>query len=99
MLAGALVAAPLATVEAGHWLQARQLSRLQSNAPELASLWLRYALGDPTFNPTGELGNVDCRRGQPAPGRVTILTGTFGGTSTRSCSLPARTPLFSPVVN
>lgn len=99
LFAGLLAAAPFATVEASHWLQARQLARLQSNSARLASLWITYALGDPTFNPTGETGNVDCRRGQPAPGRVTILTGTFGGTTQRSCAVPARTPLFFPVLN
>lgn len=99
LVAGALAIAPFATSEASHWLRAQQLARLQSNASRLASLWITYALSDPTFNPTGETGNVDCMRGQPEPGRVTILTGTFGGATTRSCSVPARTPLFFPVLN
>ena len=85
--------------QATHWLRARQLARLQSNAAQLASLWVTYALSDPSFNPTAQTGAVDCRANQPAPGRVTVLTGTFGGTANRSCTVPPRTPLFFPVLN
>lgn len=99
LAAGAIAAAPLVSAEASAWLRARQLANLQSNAGRLASLWITYALGDPSFNPTAETGAVDCLQNQPAPGQVTILTGSFGGAATRSCSVPARTPLFFPVVN
>lgn len=95
----ALASAPFVGAQASHWLQARLLSRLQDQAPSLASLWLSYAFGDPSYNPTAEHGAVDCDRNQPAPGEVTILTGNFGGTTVRSCRVRPLTPIFMPVVN
>lgn len=99
LLAGALIAAPTVSAEASAWLRARQLAHLQSNGARLASLWIEYAFGDPSFDPTNQVGAVDCRANQPAPHQVTVLTGAFGGTVTRACEVPARTPLFFPVLN
>lgn len=95
----ALVSSPFVAAEASHWLQARRLAALQDNLSSLASLWVTYALGDPNFNPTGDSGAVDCRQNQPSPHNVTVLTGSFGGTTTRSCRVPPRTPIFIPVLN
>lgn len=99
VVAGSFAAGPTVSAEASAWLRARQFAHLQSNGARLASLWLEYAFGDPAFAPTSQVGAVDCGSNQPAPHQVTILTGAFGGQVTRSCSVPARTPLFFPVVN
>ncbi len=76
-----------------------ELAGLQDAASDLASLWISYALGDPDFFPNFEDGVVDCQMNQPDPGAVTVLTGTFGGTTVRSCTVPAGIPLSFPVLN
>jgi hypothetical protein len=80
-------------------VRARALAHFQGESAELASLWITYAVGDPDFAPTEEEGHVDCRINQPAPNRVTILTGNFGGTTVRKCSVPRNKPIFFPVLN
>jgi hypothetical protein len=61
-------------------------------------LWWQWALAapvpvNPVLDPTGE----DCGVGQS--GEVWFLAGTFGGSATRSCSVPAGRALFFPVLN
>jgi len=79
--------------------QARQLANFQDQAAALAGLWVSYALGDATFDPTASMGAVDCLENQPAANRVIVLTGNYGGTTVRSCNVPDSVPLFFPVVN
>jgi hypothetical protein len=67
----------------------------------LTEAWWTWALADPS--PLGgELTN-DYEGGQQCEGEfvegVFFLAGTFGGDATRTCTVPAKTALFFPVVN
>ncbi|MGF1510291.1 MAG: hypothetical protein ACFB9M_12400 [Myxococcota bacterium] len=79
---------------ASDFLKTRMLARLLGDAGQLASTVATYRFGDPEFTPGDLEGEVDCRRGQPMPGIVTVLASNPGGTSMRSCEVPARTPLL-----
>jgi hypothetical protein len=64
-----------------------------------SAAWWQWALGIPTgqhpiLDPTGAF----CHVGQPFS-HVLFLAGSFGGTVTRSCTVPAGTALFFPVAN
>lgn len=65
---------------------------------ELTRRWLEWAMAlphsqSPIADPTGAL----CASGQGDG--VWMLAGTFGGAATRSCEIPAHTPLFFPLIN
>ena len=96
----ALVASPALAGSKSN-VKAKLLSKVQTEAAELAALWVEYAVGDLDFDPTGEEGEVDCRRNQPSPKKVTILTGTWAGAgaTVRECDVPKNVPLFFPVLN
>ena len=65
---------------------------------EWAADWWTWAVAQPVdvnpiLDPTGE----QCALGQQ--GRVWFLAGTFGGTATRTCTVPKGTALVFPVLN
>ncbi|KPM53889.1 signal protein [Frankia sp. R43] len=57
--------------------------------------WAASAIGDD--NPVEDPDGHACAVGQPAD--VWFLAGTFGGYTTRDCTLPAGRPLAVPLVN
>jgi hypothetical protein len=65
---------------------------------EWSARWWQWALSvpeetNPLLDPTG----VHCAEGQAGP--VWFLAGTFGGTATRTCTVPAGKALFFPLLN
>jgi hypothetical protein len=65
---------------------------------QLAGDWWNWAVRFPlATNPLVEDGVVDCTRGQK--GKIWFLAGNFGGTSTRTCTIPDDKALFFPVIN
>ncbi|MEM9204652.1 MAG: signal protein [Actinomycetota bacterium] len=72
-------------------------SGARSNA-ELAAAWWTWAAQEPaTTNPVVDADGSDCARNQP--GDVWFLAGSFGEVIQRSCTVPAGTELFAPVLN
>jgi hypothetical protein len=66
---------------------------------EWAAQWWKWALAGPdgenaVQDTTGEF----CHVNQPK-GKVWFLAGTFGGTVTRTCTIPKKKALFYPLVN
>jgi len=62
---------------------------------EWSARWWQWLLSIPTAtNPT--LGG-DCAQGQDDD--VWFLPGTFGGSATRTCTIPAGKPIFLPLIN
>ena len=61
--------------------------------------WWQFAISIPTtVNPLVDSTGTDCVVGQRGP--VWFLAGTFfGGTATRTCSIPEGAALFFPVIN
>jgi hypothetical protein len=57
--------------------------------------WWEWALGIPKA--TNPLLNGDCTQDQPSG--VFFLAGNAGGTDVRTCTVPADTPLFFPILN
>jgi len=77
-------------------------SRAQGESELLASTtaqWWQYALSIPTnVNPLVDTTGADCMVGQRDP--IWFLEGIFpGGTTTRTCAVPAGEWLFFPVIN
>src|SRR5829696_2611655 len=66
---------------------------------EWSAMWWQWALSAPTpVNPLIDPTGANCAEGQS--GKVWFLAGTAGGgTATRSCTVPAGTMLFFPIVN
>lgn len=65
---------------------------------ELTAQWWQWAFSIPTAqNPIVDQNGGSCMIGQR--GSVWFLAGNFGGTTTRTCSVPAGTTLFFPVIN
>lgn len=69
-----------------------------SSLDGLAARWVRWvaAIG-PMHNPISDTTGEDAAIGQPDD--VWFLAGTFGGSATRSVSVPAGVRLFLPAVN
>jgi hypothetical protein len=55
--------------------------------------WTSFAARDPIRDATGQ----DCALNQPED--VWFLAGTYGGSASRSCSIPAGRPVYFPVIN
>jgi hypothetical protein len=67
------------------------------NLEQLTPQWWQWAFSIPTAqNPIFDQTGGSCMVGQR--GSIWFLAGNFGGT-TRSCSIPAGTSLFIPVIN
>jgi hypothetical protein len=65
---------------------------------EWSARWWQWLLSiPPAINPGLQTGAVDCTLGQQDD--VWFLAGTFGGTVTRTCTIPAGKPIFFPVVS
>ncbi|MBR9910448.1 MAG: hypothetical protein GYB33_08880 [Gammaproteobacteria bacterium] len=80
---------------AGDKIQVREPGKLYN---QLSGDWWNWAMQFPlATNPILEDGAVDCSRGQR--GKVWFLAGTFGGTASRSCTVPAGKALFFPLTN
>jgi hypothetical protein len=60
--------------------------------------WWRWALSIPAAtNPVADTTGANCGQGQS--GQVWFLAGTFGGSVTRTCTVPAGKHLFFPILN
>jgi hypothetical protein len=76
---------------------------LDSNAygntySEWSARWIQWLLSIPaTTNPALDTTGAECGEGQAGP--VWFLAGTFGGSVTRSCTVPVGKALFFPIVN
>lgn len=65
---------------------------------EWSAEWWQWAVSIPTGdNPVADTTGGSCVVGQRGP--VWFLAGSFGGTVTRSCTIPQNTALFFPVLN
>ncbi|MFE2722191.1 signal protein [Kitasatospora sp. NPDC059327] len=65
---------------------------------ELQHQWWNWAGSTPTErNPVVDPDGRDCAEGQPEG--IWMLAGTFGGTVTRTCAVPAGIPILFPLVN
>ena len=64
----------------------------------MTAQWWQFAVSiPPQVNPNMDSTGVDCMVGQHGP--VWFMAGTFGGTATRTCSIPEGVSLFFPVIN
>ena len=65
---------------------------------EWAGRWVQWVLSIPTAsNPTLDTSGANCAQGQAGP--VWFLAGNFGGTVSRTCTVPAGKALFFPLVD
>jgi hypothetical protein len=70
----------------------------ESAYEELTRRWLQWAMALPhSQSPIADETGERCAMGQGGP--VWMLAGTFGGSATRACEIPAETPLFFPLIN
>ena len=66
--------------------------------PKLATRWLEWVYSIPAAtNPIADVDGSFGATGQS--GKVWLLAGNFGGTTTRSLTVPSGTALFFPIVN
>jgi hypothetical protein len=69
-----------------------------NNLEQLTGEWWQWAFSIPTAqNPVVDQNGGNCMIGQH--GAFWFLAGNFGGTTTRTCTVPAGTPMFFPVIN
>jgi hypothetical protein len=60
--------------------------------------WWQWALSIPaTTNPLLDATGANCAEGQT--GHVWFLAGTFGGSATRTCTIPPGKAIFFPIIN
>lgn len=65
---------------------------------QLQGSWWTWAASQlEADNPVSDTTGKNCAKGQP--GGVWFLAGSFGGRVTRTCTVPAGTPLVFPLVN
>lgn len=65
---------------------------------ELSARWWQWLLSIPaSVNPNLDTTGANCTQGQYDD--VWFLAGAFGGTVTRSCTIPANKPVFFPLIN
>src|SRR5262249_55520548 len=65
---------------------------------EWSAAWWQWLLAIPApVNPNLDLTGANCGQGQS--GQVWFLAGNFGGTSTRTCTMPAGRALLVPILN
>jgi hypothetical protein len=67
----------------------------------LSAQWWQWALSVPAaVNPITDPTGVNCAQGQGIlSNNVWFLAGTFGGSATRSCTIPLGKSLFFPLLN
>lgn len=101
VLVAALVFAPAAAssaTSAHGQVVPPQARAFGSTQGEWGARWWQWALSAPAAdNPVLDSTGADCGVGQS--GQVWFLAGTFGGSATRSCTVPAGRGLFFPVLN
>ena len=91
-----VVAAPMAAAQ--NDLPSNTKNQAHSNVlKELAAQWWNWAVLEPSPLDGDYEGGPQCE-GEFVDG-VFFLAGTTGGDATRTCTVPADTPLFFPVVN
>jgi len=65
---------------------------------EWSARWWQWLLSIPAaVNPNLDTTGENCAQGQQDD--VWFLAGTFGGTATRTCTIPAGKPIFFPLIN
>jgi len=65
---------------------------------EWSARWWQWLLSIPAaVNPNLDATGDNCTQGQKDD--VWFLAGTFGGTATRACTIPAGKPIFLPLIN
>src|SRR5438093_7134593 len=65
---------------------------------EWSAKWWQWVVSfEPSVNPLLDNSGTYCNSGQSGP--VWFLAGNFGGTTTRTCTIPANTALLYPVIN
>jgi len=65
---------------------------------EWSARWWQWLLSIPAaVNPNLDTTGANCAQGQEDD--VWFLAGTFGGTVTRTCTIPAGKPIFFPLIN
>lgn len=65
---------------------------------EWSARWWQWLLSIPAaVNPILDTTGANCAQGQEDD--VWFLAGTFGGTVARTCTIPAGTPIFFPLIN
>ena len=75
-----------------------QLQGFGATYGEWSARWWQCALSIPAqVNPILDTTGVNCAQGQEDD--VWFLAGTFGGTVTRTCTIPAGKPIFFPLIN
>ncbi len=71
----------------------------QGKYAQLTAQWWQWILEQPvTGNPNLDATGADAANGQPRED-IFFLAGTFGGTATRTLTVPGDTALFLPLVN
>jgi hypothetical protein len=91
-----VVAAPMAAAQSDLPSNIRNQAH-SSNLKELAAQWWNWAVLEPSPLDSDYEGGPKCE-GEFVDG-VFFLAGTTRGDATRTCTVPADTPLFFPVVN
>jgi hypothetical protein len=92
-----LIAGPLTTT-ASAAPPVVQLQTFGSSYGELSARWWQWAFSIPaSINPQLDTTGANCGQGQVDD--VWFLAANFGGTSVRSCTIPAGKPIFFPVIN
>ena len=68
---------------------------------EWSARWWQWLLSIPAaVNPNLDPTGANCNRGQEDnEDTVWFLAGTFGGSATRTCTIPAGKPIFFPLIN
>jgi hypothetical protein len=69
---------------------------------QLSAQWWQWALSaPPAVNPILDSTGANCAQGQGvfSNNNVWFLAGTFGGSATRSCTIPPGKSLFFPILN
>ena len=96
--AGAIGAGPGIPGDPNPGVVPRNSTAFGTTYRDLAGAWWQWALaGDASDNPVLDPTGANCAVRQS--GKVWVLAGTFGGTVTRSCPVPAGQALFFPVLN
>jgi len=68
---------------------------------EFSARWWQWLLSIPAaINPNLDATGANCAQGQTDnEDDVWFLSGTFGGSATRTCTIPAGKPIFFPLIN
>jgi hypothetical protein len=91
------------SAEAGHYTVVHPNQAVAQSGKtygEWSAIWWRQvAATPPGANPVLDQSGTQCEKGDQAGSPVFFLYGTFGGSVTRTCAVPANRVLFFPLVN